>query len=240
MRQLFSPLLMAVSLAALPPQTNSLQIGERLPCMRGELMTGEPGTLPDLASDHCTLLVMGFATDAKDFAQEWARRFRVTWSDNPRATVYMIPVLGGIKQRLAKGIIERRIRDCTPAALRAHVMTVWGALDEWKVRVDYRAPEDAYLVLLDGDGRVAWRHAGPCEEAAWQALDRVMHRILNRDAAGSPETVPPVAALDSITPRYTPSGSPISHESFPTVADWLAVRSATSTAGLGSTNGRDR
>jgi hypothetical protein len=54
---------------------------------------------------------------------------------------------------------------------------VWGALDEWKKRIEFRAPEDAYVVLLDRDGRVAWRHAGPCEDGAWDALDRVMQQV---------------------------------------------------------------
>jgi len=52
-----------------------------------------------------------------------------------------------------------------------NLITVCGGVDPWKNRLGYQDPEAAYLLLLDQDGRVVWKHAA--QQVAESAFDRL-------------------------------------------------------------------
>ena len=55
------------------------------------------------------------------------------------------------------------------------------ARDAWKQRVGFRDPKAAYLILLDGSGRVARRYAGSFDEQAYRGLSSEVSRRLDRE-----------------------------------------------------------
>ncbi len=64
--------------------------------------------------------------------------------------------------RMGKWFIDSGMRKGTPKADQENVITVYGGVDPWKQRMGFK---DAYLVVIDKAGKVAWSHAGEFDEA---------------------------------------------------------------------------
>jgi ATP10 protein len=148
---------------------NELTVGDVLPELRGEYLSGRKATLPNDSSGHVALLLFGFTYESRFSVEAWTKRFRHDFEKNPQVTFYEIPMIGGMA-RLGKWFIDSGMRRETPKADRENVITVYGNTESWKQRLAVRAEDSAYLVIVDQKGNVAWRHAGPFEETSYQAL----------------------------------------------------------------------
>ncbi|MBZ5584225.1 MAG: hypothetical protein LAQ30_18825 [Acidobacteriia bacterium] len=155
-----------------------IKIGERLPELRGESLTGREAVLPQAAEGRVTLLLLGFTYKSRFAVEAWAERFRARFQSDPRVTFYELPMIGGAA-RLARWFIDRGMRRGTPEGDHEHVITVYRGVDSWKRRVRFVEPDAAYLILLDRTGKVAWRHQGAFEDSAFQALSRKISESLN-------------------------------------------------------------
>jgi len=156
---------------------NQLATGDHLPQLRGEFLNGRTAELPAAAGGRPALLMMGFTYQARFPVEAWAGRFRAQYHQDPRVTFFEIPMIGGLA-RLGKWFIDSGMRRGTPKADYEHVITVYSGTADWKKRVDFADPDTAYLILLDGQGRVAWQHAGSCEPAAFQDLQSAIAQLL--------------------------------------------------------------
>jgi hypothetical protein len=154
-----------------------LAVGDRLPRLRGEFLTGRTAVLPQAASGRVALLLLGFTYDSRFAVEAWAKKFREQFETDPRVTFYEIPMIGGLA-RLGKWFIDSGMRRGTPEADHERVITVYGGTDPWKQRVGFRDPKAAYVILLDASGRVAWRYAGDFDEQAYHALSSEVSRLL--------------------------------------------------------------
>jgi len=161
----------AVSRPALANDADRVRIGEQLPVLRGELLTGEKAELPSAAREHVALLVLGFTYDSRSTVEEWSSRFRETFADDPGVTLFEVPMLGGMA-RLGRWFIDSGMRKGTPAELHANVMTVYSGVGDWKKRIGFSddRKDTAYLILLGPDGVVRWLYTGPAEDDAFTAL----------------------------------------------------------------------
>ena len=147
----------------------TLPIGENLPPLRGEFLTGRQAQLPDAASGRVALLALGFTYNSRFPVEAWVGRFRKDFGSNPQVTFYEIPMIGGMA-RLGKWFIDSGMRKGTPRSDQENVITVYGGTDSWKQRMGYQSPDAAYLVLLDKHGAVRWRHSGAFDEKAYRDL----------------------------------------------------------------------
>ncbi len=159
---LIAPLLLAT--ARLP-----LEAGTPLPPLAGERLDGPHVTLPEATRGKVALLAFGFTHGSAKAVEAWDERFARTFGEDTTVTWIGVPVLGGMA-RIAKPMIVGGMRRGTPAAGRAHVMTVWSGADAWKRRLGYERGDWAYLVLLDREGRVRWTGRGTFDEALWLEL----------------------------------------------------------------------
>jgi len=165
-----------VMLAAEP--ASELKIGERLPELRGEFLTGREVVLPQAAGGRVALLLLGFTYKSRFAVEGWAARFRTQFQSDPRVTFYEAPMIGGMA-RLAKWFIDSGMRRGTPEQDYEHVVTVYRGVDSWKRRVRFVEPDAAYLILVDRTGKVVWRHQGAFENGAFQALSGKMSELMN-------------------------------------------------------------
>jgi len=156
-----------VALAAEPAA--EIKIGERLPELRGELLTGRKVALPQSADGRVTLLLLGFTYQSRFAVEAWAAKFRAQFPSDPRVSFYEVPMIGGMG-RLAKWFIDSGMRRGTPEKDYERVLTVYGGTDAWKQRVRFVDANAAYLILLDQTGKVAWRNQGAFDEEAFQEL----------------------------------------------------------------------
>jgi hypothetical protein len=69
------------------------------------------------------------------------------------------------------------MRKNTPPELHNRVMTVYGGNGDWKARVGFSGPDDAYLVLIDRQGIVRWLAHGPVSDARLQELSAVVDSL---------------------------------------------------------------
>jgi hypothetical protein len=161
-------LMSGIALAAGP--ATEIRMGDPLPELRGQYLTGRDAILPAAASGKVALLLVGFTYQSRFAVEPWAEKFRAQWASHESVTFYEVPVIGGMA-RLGKWFIDSGMRRGTPKDDYGHVITVYGGADAWKKRLGFAAPDAAYLVLLDRAGRVAWRYQGPFDETASRALD---------------------------------------------------------------------
>jgi hypothetical protein len=167
MKTRYLAILPALALAAAP--VSEVGIGDRLPELRGEFLTGREAVLPQAAADRVALLLMGFTYKSRHAVEAWAGKFRAQFESDPRVTFYEIPMIGG-PARLGKWFIDSGMRRGTPKSDHEHVITVYKNTSSWKQLVRFSDPDAAYLVLLDQTGKVAWLHRGTFDEATFQAL----------------------------------------------------------------------
>ena len=144
-------------------------IGLQMPPLKGEFLTGRQAQLPAAAAGRVALVALGFTYDSRFPVEDWIGRFRKDYGANPKVTFYEVPMIGGMA-RLGKWFIDSGMRKGTPLDDREHVITVYGGTDACKESVDYESPAAAYLLLLDNDGVVRWRHNGAFDETAYKDL----------------------------------------------------------------------
>ena len=169
-------LVISAMLAAAVPVAG-LAVGETLPTLRGEFLTGSPALLPQAASGRVALLLLGFTYDSRYAVEAWTKKFRQQFEKNPRVTFYEIPMIGGMA-RMGKWFIDSGMRRGTPKADQENVITVYGGTDPWKKRVAFGDPKAAYLILIDQNGTVAWQYAGGFDEEPYRALSSEVSRLL--------------------------------------------------------------
>jgi hypothetical protein len=164
-------------------KAGELAVGERLPTLQGEYLSGRKAMLPDDASGRVALVVVGFSYASRVPVKNWTQRFRADFPDKTQVTFYQVPMLGGTA-RMGKWFIEGGMRRGTAKADYENVITVYGGTEAWRQRLgvkagDAKAGDTAYVVLLDRKGNVVWRHAGPLEDAAYQTLAAQARRLLS-------------------------------------------------------------
>jgi hypothetical protein len=164
-------------------QTEPMQVGQPLPLLTGDLLTGERAEFPGAASGKVALLVLGFTYDSRFEVEAWSLRFREAFVKEPRVTFFEVPMLGGMA-RLGRWFIDSGMRRGTPKELHGNVLTVYGGVGDWKKRAgfDDRREDAAYLVLLGPDGIVRWLHTGPVEDESFEALKAVVVGLLDPSA----------------------------------------------------------
>jgi hypothetical protein len=165
------------------PAVARLQVGDRLPPLTGDLLTGTAATLPDVAEGRIALLALGFTYGSRLQVEAWAEEFRALFAVQPAVALYEVPMMGSAA-RLGRWFIDSGMRRGTPPALQRFVMTVYGNADAWKARVAFDRPDDAYLVLVDGQGVVRWLSCGPVDADRLRGLASVVEGLLGQPPAG--------------------------------------------------------
>jgi hypothetical protein len=171
-------LTLALALAA-PPAPVPLAVGDRLPELRGDYLTRRDAVLPDHARGRIALLALGFTYTSRHQVENWSKRFREAHAADTTVAWYEIPVMSGAA-RVARPFIDRGMRGGTPKGYHENVITVWHHAGEWRRRMSVTDPDAAYLLLLDPEGRIAWKHAGAWNAAAWESMEAAVEELRGR------------------------------------------------------------
>jgi hypothetical protein len=168
----------ASSAAPADPTPKPLAIGDPFPRLESEFLTGRKAVLPDAAKGRIAFILMGFTYDSRFAVEKWAGRFKADIKPGPDVTWFEIPVIGGMG-RMASWFINSGMRKGTPKEYHENVITVYGGVDRWKaaMRFSAQADDDAYLAVLDKEGRVQWLHHGPATDESVAELKSVIARL---------------------------------------------------------------
>jgi hypothetical protein len=144
----------------------SLRVGERLPMLTGQFLSGRDAALPGASSGKVALVAMGFTYKSRFPVEAWGSWYRATIGSRPDVTFFEVPMIGGLST-LGRWFIDRGMRSGTPAELYEQVITVYGGTGDWKRRLSYARghEDDAYLIVLDRDGVVRGLHHGWFDQA---------------------------------------------------------------------------
>ncbi|MDR5727284.1 MAG: hypothetical protein RB191_07435 [Terriglobia bacterium] len=156
-----------------------LSLGQQMPPLKGEFLTGRQAELPGAASGRVALLAVGFTYNSRFPVEAWIGRFRKDYGHNSQVTFFEIPMIGGMA-RLGKWFIDSGMRKGTPEKDRENVITVYGDSVSWKQRLGFQSPDAAYLIMLDRHGAIRWRHNGGLDEAAYKELSDKMEELLRK------------------------------------------------------------
>ena len=188
-------LLMSMATLRAGPAQASLRVGDRLPMLRGQFLSGRDAELPRASSGKVALVAMGFTYRSRFPVEAWGTWYRATIGSRTDVTFFEVPMIGGLST-LGRWFIDRGMRSGTPVELHEHVITVYGGTGDWKRRLSHSAEheDDAYLIVLDGDGVVRWLHHGGFDQARADDLQRLLtsladgHRTMaDRDLADGSE-----------------------------------------------------
>ena len=183
-------ILVVLTAAALPATAMAQQekkapvpvaVGDLFPRLEAEFLSGRKAVLPDASKGKTALVLMGFTYDSRFAVEKWAARFNDVYGKTEGVTFFEVPVIGGMG-RLASWFIDSGMRRGTPRELHENVITVYGNVDRWKTVMGFTpsGENDAYLALLDVDGRVTWRARGPLQDEAFAALQSAVAAELQR------------------------------------------------------------
>jgi hypothetical protein len=145
---------------------DSLRVGDRLPLLKGQFLSGRDAELPRASSGKVALVAMGFTYKSRLPVEAWGGWCRATLGSRTEVTFFEVPMIGGLAT-LGRWFIDRGMRSGTPAELHDRVITVYKGTGDWKKRLAYSAEraDDAYLIVLDKDGIVQWLHDGGFDQA---------------------------------------------------------------------------
>ncbi len=148
------------------PAQAFLRVGDRLPPLRGQFLTGRDAVLPQAASGKVALVAIGFTYQSRFPVEAWAEWYRTAIGSRTDVMFFEIPMIGGLA-KLGRWFIDRGMRNGTPPELHERVITVYAGTGDWKQRLAFSPDheDDAYLVVLDREGVVRWLHHGVFEQS---------------------------------------------------------------------------
>jgi hypothetical protein len=190
---------LAMSMSTLPAGRiqESLRVGDPLPVLKGQFLTGRDAVLPQAAADKIALVMIGFTYNSRFPVEAWGSWYRSTIASRTDITFFEVPMIGGLAT-LGRWFIDRGMRSGTPVELHDHVITVYSGTGPWERRLSYSAEhkDDAYLIVIDRKGVVRWLHHGGFDQARADDLQRLLTSL-----AGGPQAE---ADSDSVLRRREP------------------------------------
>jgi hypothetical protein len=175
-------ILMSTDTLRAGPAQPSLRVGDPFPLLKGNLLTGREAVLPQAVTGKVALLAMGFTYKSRFPVEAWANWYRATIDPTMHVTFFEVPMIGGLAT-LGRWFIDSGMRSGTPAQLHDQVLTIYKGTAEWKKRLGYSSEheDDAYLIVVDGEGVVRWLHHGGFDQPRADEL----HALLSSLGGGS-------------------------------------------------------
>lgn len=143
--------------------------GTPVPSLAVRTLTGEPMQLPAALPDRPVLLIVGFTRASRAQVATWTRCLRWDGADRPQVAIFRVVVIEDVPKPFRNAAI-RSIQKSVPDAMRTRFLLVTEQAVRWKALTGFTQADAAYLMLLDPDREVAWRHQGTASDAACQGL----------------------------------------------------------------------
>ncbi|HUX49560.1 MAG TPA: hypothetical protein VMW73_02125 [Spirochaetia bacterium] len=175
-RRLYVPIL---SLIALIVPISTISAQQTLPQFPVEDLSGTKLSLPDGLAGHPSVLIVGFTRNSGNQTELWARRLARDYDGNSQLSVYTVAILEAVPW-LIRNMVVKGMQGGIPEKERSHVLVAFSGEKQWKEAVDYRAKDDAYLLLLDGSGNVVLSTHGAPTASSYADLTARVNRMLGQ------------------------------------------------------------
>jgi|SRR5579871_718073 len=141
----------------------------RIPVTHGTTLAGTQVTLPDDLRGRVGVLVLGFSKSSGDVCKGWGQRLAASYPAPSVVMYYQMPVLESVP-KLIRGMVVKSIRSGVPESELVHFMPMFAGESEWRKIARYANADDAYVLVVDGDGQVRWQTSGKVTDAGFGAL----------------------------------------------------------------------
>ncbi len=142
---------------------------QKIPEVHGKTFADTPVSLPEALQGKVGILVIGFSTGARDALTVWGKRLAADYYDSPTVLYYEMPVLADVP-KLMRGLVTGKIKASVSDRGKPHFIPLTEDEPAWRTLVHYEAPDDAYLLLIDGQGTVCWQTHGPATDATYATM----------------------------------------------------------------------
>ncbi|MGJ5814424.1 hypothetical protein [Paludibaculum fermentans] len=145
-----------------------LAVGQPLPATQAETLTGRKLTIPQAFGAKPAILVWSFSKKAGEATRAWTdpliRDGQAVWS------VAMLEAA----PRFVRPMIRSGMRKDMPAAQQDHAVLLYQGEKQWRQILKPPKDDDPLVVLLDGNGNVAWSFSGLSSP---KAMEEVRQRL---------------------------------------------------------------
>ncbi len=148
----------------------------RIPPVQGSTFTGGKVNLPEDLNGKVGILVLSFSQNSRDAVTDWGKKLANDYYDSPGVLYYEMPVLASVP-KMMRGFVTGRIKSSVSERGKAHFLPLMDNEMSWRAVAHYNKPDDAYVVLVDGSGRVRWQAQGPPSDDTYGALKQQVAAI---------------------------------------------------------------
>jgi hypothetical protein len=156
----------------------------RIPTTHGTTFAGNQVTLPDDLHGRVGVLVIGFSKNSGDVCKGWGQRLAGSYGDSRDVMYYQMPVLEGVP-KLIRGMVVKGIKSGVPETEQPHFLPTFSDETEWRKVARYANADDAYVLVVDGEGRVRWQTSGKVSDAGVGALKEQVEMLRKKPAGAA-------------------------------------------------------
>jgi hypothetical protein len=142
-----------------------------LPRIEGDSLAGHHVILPDAVSGKVTVLVLGFSKASKAPTSAWGNRLESDFGTTTNLALYQLPVLEEVPGFI-RGMVISSMKKGVPENRREYFVPLLHGEADLKKLVNYKEPDDAYLILLDRTSKIVYQMHGPFEETNYAKFRR--------------------------------------------------------------------
>ncbi|GEM_PF-3444523 len=158
-------------------------VGRTLPTIGGSTLSGREVLLPSDTLGKVTMLVLGFSYSASDQIERWISAFRERFGADHDVIFFEVAILPGV-YRVASPMIDAGMKRGTPSEMHDRVVSVYGPVGDFREVLGASPRSDAWIYLLDRDGKVAFQYGGRFDRRKFGDLVSKAEGILRaREAA---------------------------------------------------------
>lgn len=148
----------------------------RIPTVHGTSFAGTQVTLPDDLRDRPVVLVLGFSKSSGDVCKGWGQRLEKSYRNSGEVMFYQMPVLESVP-KFVRGMVLKSIKSGVPEREQPHFLPTFSDEAEWRKIVRYANPDDAYVLVVDREGKVRWQTSGKVTDAGFNALKEQVEAV---------------------------------------------------------------
>ena len=153
------------------------EVAARIPSFQGTTLGGQTVSLPQqLKGGEVGVLVLGFSKSSGDVCKGWGQRVAESYRGSHDVMYFQMPVLESVP-KLIRGMVMKSIKSGVPEAEQPHFLPVFSHEAEWRTIARYANSDDAYILVVDGQGIVRWQTSGKVTDAGFAALKQQVETV---------------------------------------------------------------
>ncbi len=158
---------------AAQPSAAPLRIGDTLPPVSGQTLTGQTLRLPAASLGQASILIFSFSRVAGKDARQWNEH--LVNGSSGGIPVYMVIMLESAP-KLFRGMAIAGIKSTMPPLQQSRTIVLYSDEQLWKSRLAVTNDSRAFVLLLDENGRLRWMNSGAFTDAEYSRLQNEASR----------------------------------------------------------------